>query len=81
VAVVASLVSPVFAQPANSGFGPDNMVGSSYGPDARQHRTTAHKSGPHYYAMVSGTLSASNPNSAAETGGGSLGYNETLLRD
>jgi hypothetical protein len=78
-AFATSLASPVLARPASSGS--DNVIGFSYGPATRQHKTASHESSPHYYDMVSRTPSTFNPNSAAETGGGSLGYNETLLRD
>jgi hypothetical protein len=77
---VTFLASAVLAHAVNYGFASDTAVGFSSGSSAQQRRIAVHKSS-HYYAVVPGDLSNSNPNSAAETGGGSLGYNETLLRE
>jgi hypothetical protein len=92
VAVVLLLsATPAFAQSAwttgteasRVAAGYPSPYGQSfydYAPRINAQRHIASHSGLSAYARVQGFSSSSDANSAAETGGGSLGYNELLLQ-
>jgi hypothetical protein len=76
------LATPAFAQSFNQGFGTGNVLPFSYGPTAAANGSAAvsHQSGRRLFDMVQSDP-ASNSNTPAATGAGSLGYNEMLLID
>src|SRR4029077_3019051 len=88
IAAIAALsfASPVFAQSFNRSDGTGNELPSYYdqngglhaGIAPQHHQIAARHSGLHAFASVGRGVSSSDP--PANTGGGSIGYNE-MLRD
>jgi hypothetical protein len=77
--VLTAFATPAFAQ----SFDPDNGTGNvlSFSHKATVSRnviSAVRQSGLHSFAMVPGHDAAFNSDSPADTGGGSLGYNELL---
>lgn len=92
IAVIAAILgllsaSPAFAQSFNRSDGTGNELPSYYdsqgglhaGIASRPNQIVAHRSGLSAFASVSHGIS--NSNSPANTGGGSIGYNEMLQND
>ena len=89
---IVALAATVIATPAFAQYNPGPTTGSA---SNRIERSIGHYTGDstsqtaqradrqdglHAFAMVPGTTAAAtNPNSPAATGGGSLGYNQELL--
>ncbi len=77
IAATAALASPAFAQSLETGTAAD-----TYGWNAAPVRQMAEPSnGLRAFAMVPSYIPAPSAHGAAATGGGSRGYNETLLKD
>jgi hypothetical protein len=77
LAVLTAFATPAFAQSFDPDAGTGNVL--SFSPTApHDHKIVARQSGLHSFAMVPGVGSAFNSDSPANTGGGSLGYNEML---
>ena len=79
LAALTAFATPAFAQSLDPDVGTGNILPFAYTPAARQdHKIAARQTGLHSFAMVPGPGAVFNPNSPANTGGGSLGYNEML---
>lgn len=83
LAVIATpaIATPAFAQSFCTCDGTGNVLKFANNPITFQNQapaTATGQSGLHAFAMVPGPGAALNSNSPAATGGGSLGYNETL---
>jgi hypothetical protein len=94
IAAVAAVgfASPAFAQSFSNGWGTGNVLPYTYGapaprndtvavPRGRHPRIADRRSGLEAYAMIPrspAASSAANANDAADTGGGSVGYNRML---
>jgi|307.fasta_scaffold2335164_1 hypothetical protein len=77
--VLTAFATPTFAQSFDPDAGTGNVLSFAQSPTpARDHKIAARQSGLHSFAMVPGPGSAFNSDSPANTGGGSLGYNEML---
>ena len=77
--VLATLTTPAFAQSFCTCDGTGNVLTFSHNPITLPNIiSTANMRGLQAYAAVPGAVRATNPNARAETGGGSLGYNEML---
>jgi hypothetical protein len=82
VAVLTVIATPAVAQSFDSQLGTGNVQPFNSGPTATQtDRFAVRQNGLEALAMVPRAPSALIPNSAASTGGGSLGYNEMILTD
>jgi hypothetical protein len=82
LAALAVIATPAFAQSFCTCDGTGNVLKFANNPITFQNQAPAipatGQSGLHAFAMVPGPGAALNSNSPAATGGGSLGYNETL---
>ena len=90
-AAVALIATPAFAQSFNPEFGTGNVGSIGYvasvphndkitGRQNSHGKIAARRSGMHSFAMVPGPQTGPNSNDPANTGGGSLGYNQMLLQ-
>ena len=79
LSVLSTLTTPAFAQSFCTCDGTGNVLTFSRNPITVQNVASAPNTrGLQAYAAVPGADRAANPNAPAETGGGSLGYNEML---
>ena len=79
LAVLTAFATPAFAQSFDPDNGTGNVVPFAYTPTApHDHKIAARQSRLHSFAM--GHSSAFNSDSPANTGGGSVCYNEMLRR-
>jgi hypothetical protein len=79
LAVLTAFATPAFAQSFDPDNGTGNVLSFVHTPTApHDHKISLRQSGLHSYAMVPGPGSVFNSESPANTGGGSLGYNEML---
>jgi hypothetical protein len=79
VAVLTAFATPTFAQSFDPDAGTGNVLPFAHTPTApHDHRIAERRSGLHSFAMVPRPGSPFNSDSPANTGGGSLGYNEML---
>jgi hypothetical protein len=79
LAVLGVIATPAFAQSFDPDNGAGNVLSFSYKPAAPHNEKIAvRQNGLHAFAMVPAPGSAFNSESPANTGGGSLGYNEML---
>jgi hypothetical protein len=79
LAVLGVIATPAFAQSFDPDAGTGNVLAFSYKPAAPHNEKIAvRQNGLHAFAMVPAPGSAFNSESPANTGGGSLGYNEML---
>ena len=79
VAMLTAFATPAFAQSFDPDAGTGNVLPFAQTPNApHDHKIAARQSGLHSFAMVPRTGSVFNAESPANTGGGSLGYNEML---
>jgi hypothetical protein len=76
---ILSLSSPVLAQSHGVNAAESGPVGTQRQGPPFFHSVRRH--GRQLYDLAPSELPASNPNSSASTGGGSLGYNQMLLID
>ena len=77
--VLASLATPASAQSFCTCDGTGNVLMLSHNPITLPNTvSTANMSGLQAFAAVPRSGGAANPDAPAETGGGSLGYNEML---
>jgi hypothetical protein len=86
LAVLTVLATPAFAQSFDPEVGTGNVMSFRSEPAVSQNdRFTLRHNGRNAYAASPRARSvlrpSSNPNSPANTGGGTLGYNERLLID
>ncbi|MGC1698670.1 MAG: hypothetical protein WA796_08090 [Pseudolabrys sp.] len=79
LAVLTAFAAPAFAQSFDADAGTGNVLSFVPTPTApHDHKISSRQSGLHSFAMVPGRGSVFNSESPANTGGGSLGYNEML---
>ena len=79
LAVLTAFATPAFAQSFDPDNGTGNVLSFVHTPTApHDHKISSQQSGLHSFAMVPGSSSVFNSESPANTGGGSLGYNEML---
>jgi len=79
LSVLATVTTPAFAQSFCTCDGTGNVLTFSHNPITLPNVVSAADTrGLQAYASVPGSARAANPNDPAETGGGSLGYNEML---
>ena len=79
LSVLTTLTTPAFAQSFCTCDGTGNVLMFPANPITLQNAVSAANTrGLQAYASVPGAGAAANPNAPAETGGGSLGYNEML---
>jgi hypothetical protein len=79
LAVLSVFATPAFAQSFCTCDGTGNVLTFTHNPiTLPSQNIAANQNGLHAFAMVPGPGSASNSDSPAATGGGSLGYNEML---
>ena len=79
IVVLTAFATPTFAQSFDPDAGTGNVLQFTHAPTVpNDHKIAARQSGLHSFAMVPGSGSAFNSESPANTGGGSLGYNEML---
>ena len=77
--VLTAFATPAVAQSFDPDSGTGNVLPFAHTPTAiHDHKVAARQSGLHSFAMVPGRGSVFNSESPANTGGGSLGYNEVL---
>jgi hypothetical protein len=79
LAVLTAFAAPAFAQSFDPDAGTGNVLSFVPTPTApHDHKIPLRQSALHSFAMVPGPGSVFNSESPANTGGGSLGYNEML---
>jgi hypothetical protein len=79
LAVPTAFAAPAFAQSFDPDAGTGNVLSFVPTPTApHDHKILPRQSALHSFAMVPGRGSVFNSESPANTGGGSLGYNEML---
>jgi len=79
LAVTSLAATPAFAQSFDEDDGTGNVLSFVPTPTApHDHKILPRQSALHSFAMVPGPGSVFNSESPANTGGGSLGYNEML---
>jgi hypothetical protein len=79
LAVLTAFAAPAFAQSFDPDAGTGNVLSFVPPPTApHDHKIPRRQSALHSFAMVPGPGSVFNSESPANTGGGSLGYNEML---
>jgi hypothetical protein len=79
LAALSVFATPAFAQSFCTCDGTGNVLTFTHNPITLPSQSiAADKSGLHAFAMVPAPGAASNSDSPAATGGGSLGYNEML---
>jgi len=79
IAALTVIATPTFAQSFDPDARTGNVLPFAHAPTAHHdHKIVARQSGLRSFAMVPGPGSAFNSDSPANTGGGSLGYNEML---
>jgi len=79
LSVLSTLTTPAFAQAFCTCDGTGNVLRFPRNPITVQNAASpANSRGLQAYAAAPGADRAANPNAPAETGGGSVGYNEML---
>ena len=81
VGLLTVVATPALAQSFNPSFGTGNELPFSYKSTAQDTQSIARASGENAFAMTPGQSVNHDPNSPANTGGGSEGYNWSLAHN